>query len=66
MSPRQDCPNLPSPARHKAAWERLDSGAAEHIAYFPLHAVDAKALIKLADEAMYTAKAAGGNSWRAA
>lgn len=45
---------------------RMHVGMCIGIAYFPLHAVDAKALIKLADEAMYTAKAAGGNCWRAA
>ena len=44
----------------------LQVGLSLGIAYFPLHANDAKSLIRLADDAMYAAKAAGGNCWRSA
>ena len=44
----------------------LQVGMCIGIAYFPLHASDAKSLIRHADDAMYAAKAAGGNCWRSA
>ena len=45
---------------------RLQVGVSIGIAYFPLHASDVIALIRHADDAMYAAKAAGGNCWRTA
>ncbi len=44
----------------------LQVGVCIGIAFYPLHANDARSLVRHADDAMYAAKAAGGNCWRTA
>jgi diguanylate cyclase (GGDEF)-like protein len=44
----------------------LQVGVCIGIAYYPLNATDARSLVRHADDAMYAAKAAGGNCWRTA
>jgi diguanylate cyclase (GGDEF)-like protein len=44
----------------------LQVGVCIGIAFYPLNAGDARSLVRHADDAMYSAKAAGGNCWRTA
>jgi diguanylate cyclase (GGDEF)-like protein len=45
---------------------RMQVGVCIGIAFSPLHGGDSRSLIRHADDAMYAAKAAGGNCWRTA